>query len=275
MIKTNCELPKDLIDKNLELNSMDLVLFHLYDSYEWYREYYKNLRKTHPNRTMILDNSEYEYFVKGIELDLNRYCEVINELNPDYYILPDVLMDREGTMEKIDEFNRIHKDSIKVQSIPMGVIQGNSSIDFSLCAQEMYGMGIKNIAIPFHNSFFKEMDVIDSIKNYFKYNYQDRCEDDIKYSMGRVAWIMGCARMLKQFDYIHVLGSHCPIEKFFYNYIVNSMDTGYPVKCGIAGYELLKEPHKPNIIIDDFLEDKLDESKKSLIEKNIEVFKNM
>ena len=275
MIKTNCELPKDLIDKNIELNSMDLVLFNLYDSYEWYREYYKNLRKTHPERVMILDNSEYEYFIKGIELDLDRYCEVINELNPDYYILPDVLMDREGTMKKIDEFNRVHKDSIKVQSIPMGVIQGNSSIDFSLCAQEMYEMGIKNIAIPFHNSFFKEMDVIDSIKNYFKGNYQDRCEDDIKYSMGRVAWIMGCARMLKQFDYIHVLGSHCPIEKFFYNYIVNSMDTGYPVKCGIAGYELLKESHKPNIIIDDFLEDELDGSKKSLIVNNIEVFKNI
>ena len=275
MIKTNCELPKDLIDRNLELNSMDLVLFHLYDSYEWYREYYKNLRKTHPNRTMILDNSEYEYFIKGLELDLDRYCEVINELNPDYYILPDVLMDREETMKKIDEFNRVHKDSIKVQSIPMGVIQGNSSIDFRLCAQEMYEMGIKNIAIPFHNSFFKEMDIIDSIKNYFKANYQDRCEEDVKYSMGRVAWIMGCARMLKQFDYIHVLGSHCPIEKFFYNHLINSMDTGYPVKCGIAEYELLKEPHKPNIIIDDFLEDKLDESKKSLIEKNIEVFKNM
>ena len=27
------------------------------------------------------------------------------------------------------------------------------------------------------------------------------------------------------------------------------MDTGYPVKCAIEGYELFKEPYKPNIII--------------------------
>lgn len=275
MIKTNCELPKDLIDRNLELNSMDLVLFHLYDSYEWYRDYYKNLRKTHPERVMILDNSEYEYFIKGLKLDLDKYCKVINELNPDFYILPDVLMDRANTMKEIKNFLQNHKKSINVSSVPMGVIQGNTPEEFAMSLDDMRSMNIDHIAIPFHNSFFKEMDIIDSIKNYFKANYQDRCEEDVKYSMGRVAWILRYAKMLTKFDYVHVLGSHCPLEKFFYNHLIDSMDTGYPVKCGIAGYELLKEPHKPNIIIDDFLEDKLDESKKSLIVNNIEVFKNM
>lgn len=272
MVQTNCELPKSLIERNLELNDMDLVLFHLYDSYEWYREYYKNLRKTHPNRTMILDNSEYEYFVKGLELDLNKYYKVINDLKPDYYILPDVLMDREKTLEKVDEFLKHYIIDV---SKPMGVIQGNSPKDFEMCMKDMMERGINNIAIPFHNSFFKEMDVIDSIKNYFKYNYQDRCEEDVKYSMGRVAWMLRYTKMLTKFDYVHVLGSHCPYEKFFYTNIATSMDTGYPVKCGIEGYRLFEEPHKPNIIIDDFLENELDESTKKLIIENIDIFKNI
>ena len=224
---------------------------------------------------MILDNSEYEYFIKGLKLDLDKYCKVINELNPDFYILPDVLMDRVNTMKEIKNFLQNYKKSINVSSVPMGVIQGNTPEEFAMSLDDMRSMNINHIAIPFHNSFFKEMDIIDSIKNYFKANYQDRCEEDVKYSMGRVAWMLRYAKMLTEFDYVHVLGSHCPLEKPFYNHLIDSMDTGYPVKCGIAGYKLLNEPHKPNIIIDDFLEDKLDETKKALIISNIETFKNM
>lgn len=272
MVQTNCELPKSLIERNLELNDMDLVLFHLYDSYEWYRDYYKNLRKTHPNRTMILDNSEYEYFIKGLELDLNKYYKVINDLKPDYYILPDVLMDREKTLEKVDEFL---KHYIIDASKPMGVIQGNSPKDFEKCMKDMMERGINDIAIPFHNSFFKEMIIIGLVRGFFDYKYEDRCKEDVSYAKGRVQWMLDNREELEKFNYVHVLGSHCPYEKFFYTNIATSMDTGYPVKCGIEGYRLFEEPHKPNIIIDDFLENELDESTKKLIIENIDIFKNI
>jgi hypothetical protein len=54
---------------------------------------------------------------------------------------------------------------------------------------------------------------------------------------------------------------------------INTMDTGYPVKCAIEGYKLFKEPHKPNIIIDDFLNKDLD--CKELIADNVLIFKNL
>ena len=51
------------------------------------------------------------------------------------------------------------------------------------------------------------------------------------------------------------------------------MDTGYPVKCAIEGYELFKEPYKPNIIIDEFLNKELRFDCKQLICNNVTKFR--
>ena len=45
-IATNCELPWCMLEPfNESLNTMDLILFHLCEEYEEYKEYYKNLIK--------------------------------------------------------------------------------------------------------------------------------------------------------------------------------------------------------------------------------------
>ena len=109
MIKTNSELPITLLNKyNEKLNDFDFVLFHLYISEPEYKQYFDDLRKRHPERRMIFDNSAYEFFVKGEKLDLDKYEKMIIELNPDYYILPDTLMDKEKTMMDIIKFQNIH-----------------------------------------------------------------------------------------------------------------------------------------------------------------------
>lgn len=276
---TNCELPKDLMDQNLELNSMDIILFHLCEEYDWYKEYYKNLIKNNPNRITILDNSAYEFFIKGQTLDQEKYCELINELAPTYYILPDTLMDANDTISKTREFIVKYLKNIKVRSIPMGVLQGNSSVDFIFCKQayEEY-FDIKHIAIPFHNSFFKDVKVDSIVYNTFKKFLNDKPifkSEDVKYAMGRAQWIINNANVLKRCKYVHVLGSHCPLEKMFYDSFVNSMDTGYPVKCGVCGYKLFDEPSKPDIIIDEFFETPLDDNAKNIIKSNIIRFSKM
>ena len=113
-----CEIPKDLYDVNEELNDYDLVLFHLYCEYDWYKEYYLNLRQTNPNRIMIFDNSAYEFYIKGEKLDLDKYFNAINELNPNYYILPDSLMNRDETLKNaFDFFNKYNNLILKSQPI--------------------------------------------------------------------------------------------------------------------------------------------------------------
>ena len=280
-MKINSELPLTMLQENLRLNEYDFVLFHLYKQYPQYREYYKKLRETHPDRLMILDNSAYEFFVKGDRLDLDAYCAAIIDLRPDMYILPDVLMNQRETLDKTFAFLAAHEiniikafanTGIKVPR-PLAVAQGNSADELFECLLKYYGEHIHNVALPFHNSFYKEY-YDDLIANRFR-NIFGSLNDDHRYAMGRIKFVHDVALMLKRFDHVHLLGSHCPAEKAFHGNYIHTIDTGYPVKCGIAGYKMFEEPTKPNIIIDDFMTTELTAEQQALIDTNVTKFQNL
>lgn len=272
----NSELPLPMLDQNLDLNEYDFVLFHLYKKYPEYRDYFKSLRQQHPERIMIFDNSAYEFFVKKEELNLCEFAEAIKDLQPDFYILPDVLMDMNSTLIKSIGFLLDHGKYLEdVNSTPMAVVQGNTSPEFENCIKEYKSHNINQIAIPFHNSFFKGY-----ATNRFLHLFNlcgESINDDVKYAAGRVNWIWDHKKELRGLNYVHLLGSHCPREKSLYNHLgcdfIRSMDTGYPVKCGIAGHALGSEPQKPDIIIDDFMEEEIPDTTKNLIKHNILKFR--
>lgn len=280
-MKINSELPLTMLQENLRLNEYDFVLFHLYIKYPEYRDYYKKLRETHPDRLMILDNSAYEFFVKGETLDLPSYRDAIIDLHPDMYILPDVLMNKQETLglsftflslHEIDIIKAFSNTGIKVPK-PLAVAQGNSAEELFECLLKYREAHIHNVALPFHNSFYKEY-YDDTTANRFR-NIFGPLNDDHRYAMGRIKFVQDAALMLKQFDHVHLLGSHCPAEKAFHKDYVHTIDTGYPVKCGIACYKMFEEPAKPNIIIDDFMTTELTAEQQALIDTNINKFKNL
>ena len=278
-IKICSELPLEILKTdNLRYNDYDFVLFHLYESCLEYKQYYLNMRKEHPHRMMIFDNSAYEYFVKGEVLEIPKYIKAIIELKPDIYIVPDKLMDTEATLGLNDMFfwtwsDMLHDAEIEsedwfwnIKSRPMAVVQGNTSEDMTRCLIEYYYNNcsgetpIEYIAIPFHNSFFADM-----------YDSGNKDED---YAMGRRKWFTENIGLLRLFQHVHLLGSHMPKEKSWYHEgIVKTFDTAYPVKCAIANWPLENEPEKPNIIIDDFLNAKLTNTQKMLIDLNMQKFK--
>jgi hypothetical protein len=93
--------------------------------------------------------------------------------------------------------------------------------------------------------------------------------------MGRVSWIRDHENVLRMFENkVHLLGSHCPLEKLFYKDFY-SMDTGYPVKLGITNCNIFEEKEKPNIIIDEFLDKELTENQINTIINNVKKFKNI
>ena len=98
-MKINSELPLCMLPFNNELNEYDFVLFHLYKTNQKYKNYYLEQRRLYPDRLMIFDNSAYEFYVKGEQLNLEEYFKAIMELKPDMYILPDVLMDSQKTVD--------------------------------------------------------------------------------------------------------------------------------------------------------------------------------
>lgn len=273
---TNSELPLCMLNQNLELNGFDFVLYHLYESSQVYKDYYLRMREDHPERLMILDNSAYEFFIKGETLDMDGYVDSINELNPDMYILPDTLMNMEKTLKDTKDFLKKYHIT---HSEPLAVAQGNTPNELTACLLLYKDMGIKNIAIPFHNSFFKDA----KVNEYNEYSMMTKyatleLTEDMKYALGRIHWVGQNRDLLREFRHVHLLGSHCPYEKVYYNSgytdaLIDTMDTGYPVKCAIEGFELFKEPHKPNIIIDDFLYEDLD--CKELIANNVRLFRDL
>lgn len=267
----NSELPLTQLYKNVELNQYDFVLFHLYEKFPQYKEYYLQLREDHPERTMIFDNSAYEYFVQDKELDFKAFRDAIYELMPDYYILPDVLMDQKATLEGVKYFLYEYGQTLPV-SRTLAVIQGNSPQELFDCALQYYDMGIQAIGIPFHNSFYVDYSQeAPIIENKWRAIFGN-LNKDMKYAIGRIQFVHDIRYMLNQFRHVHLLGSHNPYEKIFYRN-VDTMDTGYPVKCAIMGYELFKEPEKPDIIIDNFMTTDLSSRQKALIDININKFK--
>lgn len=279
-IKICSELPIPvLLRDNLRLNEYDFVLFHLYDSCPEYKQYYLNIRKTHPERLMIFDNSAYEYFVKGEELNVPKFIEAIIELRPDIYIVPDKLMDMSTTLILKDVFfntwtNMLHGGEImddewfwNIVSRPMVVVQGNTNKEMTHCLVEYYNSNYSvdtpetYIAVPFHNSFFADM--------------FDTGDKDLDYAMGRRRWFTENVGLFRMFKYVHLLGSHKPSEKCWYHEgIVKTFDTAYPIKCAYAGYELGKEPKKPDILIDDILDKEPDTETMVLIDENMRIFRD-
>lgn len=331
-ININCELPLGMLKThNTKLNDMDFVLFHLFQHYpDSYGKYYLDLRKSKNNsgRIMILDNSAYEFYIKGEELDWDAYINTIYKLKPDYFILPDTLMNYQKTIEEttsfltIDYANEIKELKEKYNIQPMAVLQGNSTLDFLNCIMSYADLGIKSIAIPFHNSFladdYGKLSDIDW-GSFSKYNLDlpknqktekvesenrkemdgstkivDKLVDklDNNYARGRINWIHRYYHFLNRFfDYIHLLGSHNPGEINFYkdlkknssgDLLISSMDTGYPVKLAVDSYlkssgkkivKLGTEKQKPEIIIDEFFDKKLDAKVIKGIEDNVEIFR--
>lgn len=333
-ININCELPLGMLKShNTKLNDMDFVLFHLIQHYpDTYGKYYLDLRKSKNNsdRIMILDNSAYEFYIKGEELDWDAYINTIYKLKPDYFILPDTLMNYQKTIEEttsfltIDYANEIKELKEKYNIQPMAVLQGNSTLDFLNCIMSYADLGIKSIAIPFHNSFLADdYGKVSDIDwgDFSKYNLDlpknqktekvesenrkemdgstkivDKLVDklDNNYARGRINWIHRYYHFLNRFfDYIHLLGSHNPGEINFYkdlkknssgDLLISSMDTGYPVKLTIDSYvkssgkkivKLGTEKQKPEIIIDEFFDKKLDTKVIKGIEDNVEIFRKL
>lgn len=271
-ILINSELPLCLLDENVNLNDIDFVLYHLYSSNPTYKAYYRKLRQSHPERIMILDNSAYEFYVSGQTLDMNGFVEAINELKPDMYLLPDTLMDAQKTIRATLDFLDYWIPRVNNFSQPMAVPQGTDPHEMIYCLNQYQNWGINRIALPFHNSFYKETPTIFLSLWAMKFNSYN---EDTKYAAGRCEFIVQNRDLLKSFNYVHLLGSHHPWEKVVLETMVDfivSMDTGYPVKVGYAGYKLFEEPKKPEIIIDQFLEEDLNPAIQKLICENVKEF---
>lgn len=264
-----------MLNRNIRLNDYDFVLYHLCTTDKFYRAYYKYLRKKFRDRLMILDNSAYEFWVHGTEFNAEDFMACIKDLEPDMYILPDKLMGQAETLRRTKDFWEGIRRKRSIKAVPMAVAQGATPEELLECLEVYKEMGIDHIAIPFHNRFFAslEEDMTEWINRFGEIN------EDMRYAAGRVKFVKDNTEVLRGFEYVHLLGSHNPYEKTLHAKlnpgVINSIDTGYPVKVGALGHKLFEEKTKPELTIDKLNKMDLDSKTRKLIDRNVQVFKNL
>ena len=217
------ESPISMLDESRNYNDYDYALVHLFEKEPEYYNFFK-VSKT-LGREVLLDNSIFEL---GHAFDAKKFAEYVLELEPTYYVVPDVLEDGYATIDKMEDWNNKglgYKGSGKI-----GVVQGKTYDEIVDC----------------YNYMNKEADV-DMIAISFDYSYYTQ---SVPHPNKYVSWMLGRVKLLgdllrdgviNQVKPHHLLGCGLPQEFQFYKHAdyhwLYSLDTSNPVVHGIKGIE--------------------------------------
>lgn len=263
----------------------DYCLAHRYISNKEYREYMKD--QVIKGRVVYLDNSLYEL---GKAWDSEEYAKVIKDLEPRFYMLPDVFDNPEENIKSQISFYEKHL--VEGYRSCVIIIPHSNTLSGLMESINKLKEGIKSydmIAIPFADYSFENKN---KDKEYFT-------EEDISYAPLRMAYnrklfLEKYHKELKN-DRIHLLGCKSIAEfdlwsnSFNKNNIV-SLDTSHPVAMTLENKYLTYNKgtfrdngklypnhcYKSNYLIDKHFEDSFEDSFENTIEKalkkNIEYF---
>jgi hypothetical protein len=257
------EVPICLLEKSKEFNDYDYALFHLINNHPSYKEFYKN-----SEREVVLDNSAYEFFIKKEKLEAGAFAECVEEINPSYFIIPDKLNDYKATLHYFEEWNNKYSH---LKNKKIGVVQGRNLKEFTDCYNIM-GREVDKIAISFGYSFLPSLvsDILRSSLN--KYQV---------YALGRLNLLnfLISNNIIDKGKPHHLLGSYLPFEFLFYKNslydFIESGDTAYPIKNGFFLNKIKMDffDKKKEILIDDFIDKKLDKNQEECIMYNVNQMK--
>lgn len=223
MIKVSHEVPISLLEKSKEFNSFEYCLIHLLYQYPDYKQFYINSRKLY-DREVLLDNSIFEL---GKAFDSKEFTKSALEIQPNMFIVPDVLENGYQTVNSWKEFKLAgYYGELKsaFQTKAIGVVQGNSWNDLLYCYNYMSDHA-DMLAISFDYSYYQvtgegntELERMKSGRQRF-----------ITQLIDRGVWNWNKPH--------HCLGSSLPQEFNYYTlhniYNIKSVDTSNPVVHGL------------------------------------------
>ena len=231
-MKTMHESPLYLMRDVDKYNDYDYCLLHHWIrkdiSGSLYRNWFRNSSKE-----IILDNSLYELgsFDK-IEIGYQGYADVIRELKPTYYIIPDDRDFKKNNEMFNDWWNKYHTTQLKdIKS--MGVLHG-TVLEKLKTFHNMSGR-VDIIGLPIEPNVFGV--------RYSSNNFVNETVD--RYLLVEELVKLGCKK-------IHLLGTKIPLEvSLNYPDEVVSMDTSNPILHGLVGVDYtefgLSEKHNTMI----------------------------
>lgn len=213
MTKIAHECPVSIFEAVQPYTDYDYFLVHLLDEVPEYKEKYFKAREK--GREIILDNSIFEL---EEAFDLDKFANKVKELEPTWYIIPDVLEDCTGTVYKGLEWIEKYDD---LPGKKIGVVQGKNYAEIADCYNFWDNEDVDMIAISFDYSWYEFI-----YPNPNKY---------ISWTLGRVKLLGDLLNdgVLNPNKKHHLLGASLPLEfKLIrlsgYEFIY-SIDTSSPV----------------------------------------------
>ena len=215
------ESPIEFLEESRNYNDYDYALVHLFETNPEYYSFFK-VSKT-LGREVLLDNSIFEL---GKAFDSKKFVKYIKELEPTYYVVPDVLENSQATMSSFHKFRLEYPD---LPGLKIGVVQGKTYQELVDCYRYMAAMA-DYIAISFDYSWYHNVTESSA-------NPQTKFYTLEKQSRGRRR-LISMLQDDKIWDYNkphHLLG--CSLASEFKHYkwerSIRSLDTSNPVVAGI------------------------------------------
>tara|TARA_B100000212_G_scaffold237956_1_gene181126 strand:+ start:1017 stop:1850 length:834 start_codon:yes stop_codon:yes gene_type:complete len=273
VIEVSHESPISILKHADQYNDYGYALVHLFETHPEYYNHYRQMRQT-TDTPVLLDNSIFEL---GKAFDRNKYVRWIESLEPNYYIVPDVLENVDDTIQSWKDWMLYQTDNTNYLgngSLKIGAVQGKTWNDLVKCYQFM-GDNADYIAISF---------------DYNYYEYTGRITTTGAGNKLQL-WCTGRQRFISQLidegiwrwdKPHHLLG--CSLAKEFKFYVDNnihnikSVDTSNPVVAGIKNLrynETFGLEKKPSCLLADLIDHQVTDTELEHIFYNTRMFKKI
>ena len=255
------ESPIAILDESRNYNDYDYALVHLFETDPEYYNFFK-VSKT-LGREVLLDNSIFEL---GHSFEPKKFAKYVQELEPTYYVVPDVLEDSRQTCSSFNKFTLNYPD---LPGLKIGVVQGKTYQELVNCYRFM-AEHADYIAISFDYSWYKTI-AFDDFGCKLQQQMKGRRRfikmliDDGIWDYGKPHHLLGCSLAQEFKDYKFVKG-------------IRSVDTSNPVVAGIVGkryYKGIGLLEKPSVLLADLINSSIDEEQEKDILYNVDEFKKL
>jgi len=267
-IEVSHESPLSLLEHSMNYNDYGYALVHLFETHPEYFNFFKHLTKN-TDIPVLLDNSIFEL---GKSFDPVKYGTWIEKLDPNWYIVPDVLEDAAETIEEWKRFTSNYID--KTDALRIGVVQGKTWNDLVKCYQFMSN-NADYIAISFDYSYYQATGLKSGWANpklelycTGRQRFIQQLIDEGYWNWSKPHHLLGCS-LAKEFRYY--------VDRDIWN--IRSCDTSNPVVATIKGMSYNDDSGlctKPSTKLADLIDyDDFDEEKLRLLHYNTTMFKKI
>jgi len=241
------ESPISILEESKTYNDYDYALVHLFETQPEYYNFFKCSLAA--GREVLLDNSIFEL---GESFDPKKYIKYITELDPTFYIVPDVLEDAQGTMASWGKFFLNYGRDLMGRTA-IGVVQGNTYQELVDCYKFMSDHA-DYIAISFDYKWYETVTTTnrsgrEGMLDRWSAGRQHlitRLVDDGIWNARKPHHLLGAA-LAREF------AAYAPIAS---ELNIRSLDTSNPVVAGLTGHRYMANQglnHKPSQMLADMI----------------------